>query len=300
MNHSDVKMAWRQASACLSLVVWVCCTNVCVVSAKGKSPVHSKGPISDRLATASDIGNVTAPSSTLPAADTARKILLTTDDGTDSQQEAENSHRHVGSSVKNSSDGEAPVTEAASKRNTSVQGGGSGGDGGVSAIIRGLPPSSSSSSATAEQLRSATSLAGTLALLLISVVIAGALFVMVICFIHKWRENMGTGIKVNTSKKINAGCQCLHPSQAHAVAVHLLVKDVIIHLRFLCFLHFHGIFHILFWYYIFHWCCLEKLQHGGLALFLGKFILHHCLAEECVHGSGAPTNWLAVELWCAV
>ncbi|XP_045134787.1 uncharacterized protein LOC123518156 isoform X1 [Portunus trituberculatus] len=193
MNHSDVKMAWRQASACLSLVVWVCCTNVCVVSAKGKSPVHSKGPISDRLATASDIGNVTAPSSTLPAADTARKILLTTDDGTDSQQEAENSHRHVGSSVKNSSDGEAPVTEAASKRNTSVQGGGSGGDGGVSAIIRGLPPSSSSSSATAEQLRSATSLAGTLALLLISVVIAGALFVMVICFIHKWRENMGTG-----------------------------------------------------------------------------------------------------------
>ncbi|XP_045134788.1 uncharacterized protein LOC123518156 isoform X2 [Portunus trituberculatus] len=152
MNHSDVKMAWRQASACLSLVVWVCCTNVCVVSAKGKSPVHSKGPISDRLATASDIGNVTAPSSTLPAADTARKILLTTDDGTDSQQEAENSHRHVGSSVKNSSDGEAPVTEAASKRNTSVQGGGSGGDGGVSAIIRGLPPSSSSSSATAEQL----------------------------------------------------------------------------------------------------------------------------------------------------
>ncbi|KAG0720625.1 hypothetical protein GWK47_048167 [Chionoecetes opilio] len=49
------------------------------------------------------------------------------------------------------------------------------------------------SSATADQLRSATSLAGTLVLLLISVVIAGALFVMVICFIHKWKENMGTG-----------------------------------------------------------------------------------------------------------
>ncbi|MPC57800.1 hypothetical protein E2C01_051788 [Portunus trituberculatus] len=45
------------------------------------------------------------------------------------------------------------------------------------------------------------------------------------------------------------GRQCLHPSQAHAVAVHLLVKDVIIHLRFLC---FHGMVHILFWYYIFH------------------------------------------------
>ncbi|MPC46785.1 hypothetical protein E2C01_040511 [Portunus trituberculatus] len=51
----------------------------------------------------------------------------------------------------------------------------------------------------------------------------------------------------------------LDASQAHAIAVHLLVKDVIIHLRFLCFLRFH----ILFWYYIFHWCFLEKLQHGG-------------------------------------
>ncbi|MPC49847.1 hypothetical protein E2C01_043662 [Portunus trituberculatus] len=87
----------------------------------------------------------------------------------------------------------------------------------------------------------------------------------------------------------------IHPSQAHAVAVHLLVKDVIIHLHFLCFLCFHGIVHI-FWYYIFHWYFLEKLQHDGLALFLGKFFLHHCVAEECVHGSGAPTYQPAVEL----
>ncbi|XP_063875726.1 uncharacterized protein LOC135108535 isoform X2 [Scylla paramamosain] len=181
-------MAWRRVSACLSLVVWVCCTNVCVVSVKSKSPVHAKGPISNRPVPASvlpDIGNVTVPSSTLSAAATARP-LLTTDDDKDSQQEAENSQSHGDSSAENSSDGEAPVREAASKRNASVQGGG-----GVSAAIRGLPPSSSS--ATAEQLRSATSLAGTLVLLLISVVIAGALFVMVICFIHKWRENMGTG-----------------------------------------------------------------------------------------------------------
>ncbi|MPC69666.1 hypothetical protein E2C01_063896 [Portunus trituberculatus] len=36
---------------------------------------------------------------------------------------------------------------------------------------------------------------------------------------------------------------------------------------------------IVFWD-IFHSCFLEKLQHGGLALFLGKFFLHHCVAEE--------------------
>ncbi|MPC26702.1 hypothetical protein E2C01_019848 [Portunus trituberculatus] len=47
--------------------------------------------------------------------------------------------------------------------------------------------------------------------------------------------------------------QCLHPLQALAIAVKLRVKDVIIHLRFLCFHRFHGIVHILFWYYIFHW-----------------------------------------------
>ncbi|MPC95897.1 hypothetical protein E2C01_091127 [Portunus trituberculatus] len=72
----------------------------------------------------------------------------------------------------------------------------------------------------------------------------------------------------------------IRPTQSHAIAVHLLVKDIIIHLRFLCFLRFHRIVHFLFWYYIFHWCFLEKLQH----------------VEECVHGSGAPTYWPAAEL----
>ncbi|MPC24286.1 hypothetical protein E2C01_017367 [Portunus trituberculatus] len=86
------------------------------------------------------------------------------------------------------------------------------------------------------------------------------------------------------------------PSQALGVAVHLRIKDVIIHLRFLCFHRFYGIVHILFWYYIFHWCFLEKQQHVGLALFLGKFFFHHCVAEECVHGSRAPTYRPAVEL----
>ncbi|KAK3856889.1 hypothetical protein Pcinc_036838 [Petrolisthes cinctipes] len=45
----------------------------------------------------------------------------------------------------------------------------------------------------AQQLRSPPSLAGTLLLLLISLVIAGSLFVMLLCFLHKWRENMGPG-----------------------------------------------------------------------------------------------------------
>ncbi|MPC50546.1 hypothetical protein E2C01_044375 [Portunus trituberculatus] len=51
---------------------------------------------------------------------------------------------------------------------------------------------------------------------------------------------------------------------ALTVTVHLQVKDVIFHLRFFCFHRFYGIVHILFWYYIFHWCFLEKLQHDGL------------------------------------
>ncbi|KAK4306628.1 hypothetical protein Pmani_021578 [Petrolisthes manimaculis] len=37
------------------------------------------------------------------------------------------------------------------------------------------------------------SLAGTYLLLLITFVITGSLFVMTICFLHKWRENMGPG-----------------------------------------------------------------------------------------------------------
>lgn len=45
----------------------------------------------------------------------------------------------------------------------------------------------------AQQLRSPPSLAGTMLLLLISLVIAGSLFVMLLCFLHKWRENMGPG-----------------------------------------------------------------------------------------------------------
>ncbi|MPC35070.1 hypothetical protein E2C01_028481 [Portunus trituberculatus] len=39
-----------------------------------------------------------------------------------------------------------------------------------------------------------------------------------------------------------------------------------------------------------------KLQHDGLALFLGKLFLHHCVAEECIHGSRAPTYRPAAEL----
>ncbi|XP_045612890.2 uncharacterized protein [Procambarus clarkii] len=64
----------------------------------------------------------------------------------------------------------SPVKETASKRN-------------ISSLGRGV---------TAQELKSATSLAGNLLLLLISVVIAGSLFVMLLCFIHKWKENMGT------------------------------------------------------------------------------------------------------------
>lgn len=82
--------------------------------------------------------------------------------------------------AQNTSEREPQVREAAGKRNPSV--------------IGGLPMNrGASSTPTAEHLRAATSLAGNLALLLISVIIAGALFVMVVCFIHKWRENMGTG-----------------------------------------------------------------------------------------------------------
>lgn len=168
----------------------MCCASVCFAGAKNKSVVSTEGSTPDRPAAASVTrdANVTFPTSTLPAAATARrqKPLLTTDGGMDSRQVEENPQVNDGGSAENSSGGEAPVKEAASKRNTSVQGGNSSG---FSAAIRSLP----SSSATAEQLRSATSLAGTLVLLLISVVIAGALFVMVICFIHKWKENMGTG-----------------------------------------------------------------------------------------------------------
>ncbi|XP_063614617.1 uncharacterized protein LOC134787734 [Penaeus indicus] len=43
-----------------------------------------------------------------------------------------------------------------------------------------------------QDLKSSTSLVGNLLLLLISVVIAGSLFVMLLCFVHKWKENMGT------------------------------------------------------------------------------------------------------------
>ncbi|XP_071543915.1 uncharacterized protein [Panulirus ornatus] len=68
-----------------------------------------------------------------------------------------------------SSSGDSPVRESSSKRNTSSQGG-----------------------AAARELESATSLVGNLLLLLISVVIAGSLFVMLLCFVHKWRENMST------------------------------------------------------------------------------------------------------------
>ncbi|XP_042881078.1 uncharacterized protein LOC122258873 [Penaeus japonicus] len=69
-----------------------------------------------------------------------------------------------------------------SKRDSS---GGGGGGGGVSA--RGGAPA-----AKLQDINSSTSLVGNLLLLLISVVIAGSLFVMLLCFVHKWRENMGT------------------------------------------------------------------------------------------------------------
>ncbi|MPC41371.1 Autophagy protein 12-like [Portunus trituberculatus] len=49
-------------------------------------------------------------------------------------------------------------------------------------------------------------------------------------------------------------------SLALAVAVHLRVKDVIIHLPFICFHRFHGFVHILFWYYIFHWCAANEVR----------------------------------------
>lgn len=162
-------MARQRASACLSVALWVWCASVCV--ADTKDLVHPKGLSTTRpaaAATSSSVdANITSPTPTpSPPAVTRQKPLLTTDGGVDGGQEAE---------VQNSSG-----REAASKRNTSVQGG-LGRD------------TVSSSSPTAEQLKSATSLAGNLALLLISVVIAGALFIMVVCFIHKWKENMGTG-----------------------------------------------------------------------------------------------------------
>lgn len=161
-------MARQRASACLSVALWVWCASVCV--ADTKDLVHPKGLSTTRpaaAATSSSVdANITSPTPTpSPPAVTRQKPLLTTDGGVDGGQEAE---------VQNSSG-----REAASKRNTSVQGG--------------LGRDTVSSSPTAEQLKSATSLAGNLALLLISVVIAGALFIMVVCFIHKWKENMGTG-----------------------------------------------------------------------------------------------------------
>lgn len=167
----------------MSMALWVWFASVCFADAKNKNLVHPDGPSTTRPAVTdtSRLGaNITSPtiSSPPPSVTRRQKPLKTTDDGVDRRQEVE---------AKNSSDKEAQVLEAASKRNTNVVGG--TGSGALSAAIRGA----SSSSATAEQLRSATSLAGNLALLLISVVIAGALFVMVVCFIHKWKENMGTG-----------------------------------------------------------------------------------------------------------
>nr|XP_053647459.1 uncharacterized protein LOC128698982 [Cherax quadricarinatus] len=106
------------------------------------------------------------------------KPLLTTDDvdeqqSTDSLSSSSSKtewRTKSSSSSSSSSSSGAPVRETASKRNISSQGRG----------------------ATAQELKSATSLAGNLLLLLISVVIAGSLFVMLLCFIHKWKENMGT------------------------------------------------------------------------------------------------------------
>ena len=173
----------------------MCSASVCVGSAKDRSPEHNEDTISDRSAASTgvwrDSGNVTFPTSTFPTTTAVRKQKpsLATPGGMESRHKAENTHNNGGGSAENKSDEKVPVRDPASKRNTSVQG--SGSSSGVTAAIRGLPLSSSST--TAEQLRSATSLAGTLVLLLISVVIAGALFVMVICFIHKWKENMGTG-----------------------------------------------------------------------------------------------------------
>lgn len=183
-------MARGRASACLSVAVWVCCVSVCVAGAKSKSLDHTNSQTSDRSSGASvtsDGGNVTVQTSTLPpsAATKRQKPLLTTDSGINNQQEAEKPQGKGGTSAANNSGGkQAHVREVTHNSNKS----GHGSSSSVPAAIRDL-----SSSHTADQLRSATSLAGTLVLLLISVVIAGALFVMVICFIHKWKENMGTG-----------------------------------------------------------------------------------------------------------
>lgn len=161
-------MARQRASACLSVALWVWCASVCVAEAKDKYPVHPESSSATRPPPAAPsyrLGandNDTSTPSPPPPSVTRQKPPLTTVEGVDRRHEAKTEAQNT------------------SKRNASVLGG--------PAIIRGA-----SSSPTAEHLRSATSLAGNLALLLISVIIAGALFVMVVCFIHKWRENMGTG-----------------------------------------------------------------------------------------------------------
>ncbi|KAK7081913.1 hypothetical protein SK128_021176, partial [Halocaridina rubra] len=94
---------------------------------------------------------------------------------------------------KGGGEGGGSVKEASSsKRNTSSDGWrGGGGALGLNGVLGGVgehhPLRASAPSAA-----SATSLVGNLLLLLISVIIAGALFVMLLCFIHKWKENMGT------------------------------------------------------------------------------------------------------------
>lgn len=183
-------MARGRASACLSVALWVWCASVCAADARAMPLQHPEGssdnrPVSPPLISANVTSPAPSPPPPPPTVTRIQKPPQTTDGGVagvDSRLETE---------AQSSSGKEAPVREAASKRNTSVLPVGGIGSGALSAAVRAAP--SSSSSATAEQLRSATSLAGNLALLLISVVIAGALFVMVVCFIHKWKENMGTG-----------------------------------------------------------------------------------------------------------
>lgn len=153
------------------------CASVCVAETKETGgvlpPEGTNTTRQDPAAPSSRLGandNDTLTSSPPPPTVTKQKSPPSTGEGVDRGQEAK-------TTAQNTSGRETQEREAASKRL------------GGPPIFRG----SSSSSPTAEHLRSATSLAGNLALLLISVIIAGALFVMVVCFIHKWRENMGTG-----------------------------------------------------------------------------------------------------------
>ncbi|XP_068200474.1 PE-PGRS family protein PE_PGRS30-like [Palaemon carinicauda] len=216
----------------IALRLWLCCASVCLVngnkddrrdsaslatSSFGKATTFYHPALHKNKPTVTDDGAGEISESGTSAAAGRDSASASNSSGSNS-----NISTDFGASGKiqektNGEGGSSGVKDASSKRNTSSDGwgggggggssSGGGGGGGVGNVGRAIGPGvggggfgvgvSGGGGGGGEvvhrlKANNTTSLAGYLLLLFISVVIAGALFVMLLCFIHKWKENMGT------------------------------------------------------------------------------------------------------------